>query len=65
MKRTNVHLSEQQIDRLDRLSKKSGISRAEIVRRAIDLYVGRADAKREKTQPEDAKWREGEDENWH
>lgn len=51
MKRTNVHLPEQQIVKLDKLSKKRGISRAEIVRRAIDSYVWGATGETQETAP--------------
>ena len=51
MKRTNVHLPKQQIEQLDRLSKKRGISRAEIVRRAIDAYVWGATGEIKETAP--------------
>jgi len=39
MKRTNVHLTEQQIERLSQLSKSTGLSVAELIRRAIDYYL--------------------------
>ena len=51
MKRTNVHLPEQQIDELKKLSKKRGISMAEIVRRAIDAYVWGATGEMKETAP--------------
>jgi len=39
MKRTNIHLSEKQIERLKALSKETGLTVAELVRRAIDEYL--------------------------
>lgn len=38
MKRINFYLSKIQIERLNKLSKKSGLSASEIMRRAIDEY---------------------------
>lgn len=39
MKRTNVHLAEQQIKRLRTLSDKTGATVAELIRRAIETYL--------------------------
>lgn len=39
MKRTNVHLSEQQIAALRQLQLATGITTAEHIRRAIDAYL--------------------------
>lgn len=39
MKRTNIHLSKKQLIMLSRLSDDYGISKAELVRRAIDDFV--------------------------
>lgn len=39
MERINVHLTEQQIEHLRQLSKETGLSVAELVRRAIDYYL--------------------------
>lgn len=41
MKRVNHHLTEVQIMKLKALSKKTGLSVAEIIRRAIDALGGR------------------------
>jgi len=38
MKRTNIYLSHIQIERLQGESKKTGLSVAELIRRAIDLF---------------------------
>lgn len=38
MNRTNIYFTDQQAERLRLLSKKSGLSVAELVRRAIDAY---------------------------
>jgi len=39
MKRVNYHLTEMQIESLRRFSKKTGLSVAELIRRAIDEYL--------------------------
>ena len=39
MKRINHHLTEKQIKKLKALSKKSGLSASEILRRALDEYL--------------------------
>jgi hypothetical protein len=39
MKRVNYHLTELQIKLLNILSKKTGLSMAEIIRRAVDKYL--------------------------
>ena len=39
MKRTNIYLSEVQHKALKKLSKKTGLSLAELVRRAVDDYL--------------------------
>lgn len=39
MKRTNIYLTEKENKKLLALSKESGLSLAEIVRRAIDKYL--------------------------
>lgn len=41
MKRTNVHLSEVQLARLNELSKRTGLSVAELIRRAVDAFLAR------------------------
>lgn len=38
--RTNIHLTEAQIKKLTRLAKKDKVTRAEMVRRAIDALFG-------------------------
>jgi predicted DNA-binding protein len=38
MKRMHIHLAEQQIERLERMSKQTGLTVAELIRRAIDAY---------------------------
>ena len=38
MKRVNYYLSEQQIEMLKQLAKKTGITVSEIIRRAVDQY---------------------------
>lgn len=39
MKRTNLHLTDFQIKSLRRLSKKTGLTVAELVRRAVDEFL--------------------------
>ena len=39
MKRVNYHLTEEEISRLQSLSEETGLSVAEIIRRAIDEYL--------------------------
>jgi predicted DNA-binding protein len=39
MKRVNYHLTEDQIKRLQGLAERTGLSVAEIIRRAIDEYL--------------------------
>lgn len=41
MKRTNIYLTDSQIDRLAKHSERSGMSVAELVRRAVDIWLGR------------------------
>jgi predicted DNA-binding protein len=41
MKRVNYHLTEEQINRLQSLSGKTGLTVAEIIRRAVDEYLDR------------------------
>jgi len=48
MKRVNFTISEVEIKRLKALSKKSGLSASEIVRRAIDEYWERFERKAKK-----------------
>jgi predicted DNA binding CopG/RHH family protein len=38
MKRVNFHLTEQQITRLKKMSAETGLTVAELIRRAIDAY---------------------------
>lgn len=48
MKRVNFYISKLQIDRLDKLARKSGLSASEILRRAIDEYWERQEKKKRK-----------------
>lgn len=48
MKRTNLHLTEQQLARLERLKDATGMSVAEHVRRAVDAYLKANEKKGEK-----------------
>jgi predicted DNA-binding protein len=45
MKRTNVHLSDRQRERLERLAQYTGLKPAELVRRAIDQYLDQEEPK--------------------
>ena len=39
MKRMNMHLTERQIERLEALKERTGLSKSEHNRRALDLYL--------------------------
>jgi len=39
MKRINTHLTNQQINQLKKIAKKTGLKVAELIRRAIDGYL--------------------------
>ena len=39
MKRINFYLTDKQIDAMKRLSKKTGLSVSELVRRAVDAFL--------------------------
>lgn len=43
MERTNIYLEPRQTERLDRLAKDEGVSRAEIIRRLLDRALGGLD----------------------
>jgi hypothetical protein len=45
MKRVNYHLTEDEIDRLQSFSAKTGLTVAEIIRRAVDEYLDRKENK--------------------
>jgi predicted DNA-binding protein len=45
MKRQHIHLSDQQRERLLRLSQNTGLNVAELIRRSIDAYLDEAEAK--------------------
>jgi predicted DNA-binding protein len=46
MKRINYHVTERQIERLKALSERTGLSVADLIRRAIDAYLEREEKKR-------------------
>ncbi len=50
MKRVNYHLTEAEITRLQTLSNKTGLSVAEIIRRAVDEYLDRKERKNMKKE---------------
>ena len=54
MKRVNYHLTEEQIRRLQSLAERTGLTVAEIIRRAVDEYL---DGKEKKVRGEAAKKR--------
>ena len=39
MKRTNLYLTEKQVERLQRRAEKEGLAIAELVRRAVDAFL--------------------------
>jgi predicted DNA-binding protein len=39
MKRTNIHLTENEIKDLDKISERSELTKAELIRRAIDDFI--------------------------
>lgn len=45
MKRVNFHLTDKEIKSLETLSRNKGISKAEIIRRAIDNYIRKENKK--------------------
>jgi hypothetical protein len=45
MKRINIHLTSEQIAEIKRLSEKSGLKFAELVRRAVDAFIEKERAK--------------------
>lgn len=49
MKRTNIHLAPDQLERLREAAERKGVSVAELVRRAIEAYLD-ADERRKKKQ---------------
>jgi hypothetical protein len=48
MKRTNIHIAQDQLDRLRSLAERKGVSYAELVRRAIEAYLDREERRKEK-----------------
>jgi predicted DNA-binding protein len=44
-KRTNIYLRADQLKRLKQISNKSGSSSAELIRRAVDLFLNREESK--------------------
>jgi len=50
MKRVNYHLTEAEITRLQALSINTGLSVAEIIRRAVDEYLDRKERKNMKKE---------------
>jgi predicted DNA-binding protein len=49
MKRTNINLGDIQWERLDVLSKQTGLKKSELVRRAVDEYLDREKKKFSRT----------------
>lgn len=50
MKRVNHHLTEKQIKKLKELSKKTGLSASELIRRALDEYFYKIEGKERNTK---------------
>jgi predicted DNA-binding protein len=48
MKRTNIHLAPDQIERLREAAERKGVSVAELVRRAIEAYLDAEERRRKK-----------------
>lgn len=48
MKRTNIHLAPDQIERLREAAERKGVSVAELIRRAIEVYLEKDDRRRGK-----------------
>jgi predicted DNA-binding protein len=48
MKRTNIHLAPDQLERLKVLSREKGVSYAELVRRAVEAYLRDEDKRKGK-----------------
>lgn len=46
MNRVNFHLTEQQVERLKAESERTGLSVAELIRRAIDAYLAKVEKSR-------------------
>lgn len=49
MQRVNFHLTEDQVARLKALSEKTGLSVAELIRRAVDALLAKQEKERRKT----------------
>ncbi|MBW2010149.1 MAG: CopG family transcriptional regulator [Deltaproteobacteria bacterium] len=39
MKRKNIHLTDKQVEQLEKMAKETGLKVAEIIRRALDDYL--------------------------
>jgi predicted DNA-binding protein len=48
MKRTNIHLAPDQIERLREAAERKGVSVAELVRRAIEAYLNAEERRKKK-----------------
>jgi predicted DNA-binding protein len=46
MIRANYHLTEQQVERLKARSRETGLSVAELIRRAVDAYLAKSEKSR-------------------
>jgi Ribbon-helix-helix protein, copG family len=53
MKRVNHMLTERQIDLLHRLSRESGLSLSDLIRRALDATYGKAELERDQEETKD------------
>jgi predicted DNA-binding protein len=48
MKRTNIHLAPDQLERLREAAERKGVSVAELVRRAIEAYLNAEERRKKK-----------------
>lgn len=46
MKRTNIHLAPDQVERLREVAERKGVSVAELIRRAIEAYLDAEERRR-------------------
>ena len=51
MKRTNVYITEKQLERLRRQAEEEGVAMAEVIRRAIDAFLAWNDTAYQPTPP--------------
>jgi hypothetical protein len=54
MKIITIHITQPQFDRMKILSRKTGLGKAEHIRRALDEYLSKFDLEQEEPRPETA-----------